>query len=100
MPYRPKHTRKDTNHALVVGDCRYLGMVVWDTADLGGEVLDTVVCWRGRCLPVEIKPPGKETKLTAGELEAIIQLRRVGVEAVVATCLEDVLEAFDDYLHR
>jgi hypothetical protein len=85
-----------------VGDCRYLGMVVWDTADIGGEVLDAMICWRGRCIPVEIKPPGKEKDLTAGELVGIMKLRRVQVDAAIVTSLDDVLEAFgaNDYLLR
>jgi len=91
---RPKHTRKDENHPQIVKDCRALGMVVIDTADIGGVVLDVVVCWRGRCLPVEIKMPARRDQLTLGERVAIEELERVGVQAVVATCLEDVLVAF------
>ena len=91
---RPKHTRKDANHASIVNRCRSLGIVVWDTADLGGCVLDTLMCWRGRCIPVEIKTPGNADALTDGEREGIAALADVGVQAVVATRLEDVLRAF------
>lgn len=91
---RPKHTRRDANHATTLSDCRAYGMVVWDTADIGGKVLDALVCWRGHCLPVEIKPVGKCDHLTDGEHEGIDELARVGVYAVVATRLEDILRAF------
>ena len=91
---RPKHTKKDANHREILDQCKELGMVVWDTADLGGEVLDALVFWRGKCVPVEIKPPGKEATLTEGERVGIDKLAQVGVNAVVVTCLEDVVEAF------
>ena len=87
---RPKHTKRDRNHAQIVQDLKALGMVVWDLADLGGHVLDILVFFRGKCLPVEIKSPGGE--LTASERASIEELRAVGVEAIVATCAEDVVE--------
>ena len=94
MTYRPKRTRKDNNHAAMVTELRQLGAVVFDTADIGGRVLDTIVCWGGRCLPVEIKSPGKRADLTEGERECIADLERVGVAAVVAESTEEVMRAF------
>ena len=94
MGYRPRRTRKDRNQAQIVRELRSLGAVVWDLADMGGEVLDLLVCWRGKCLPVEIKRPGCEEDLTHGEIVALLELGSVGVEALVATCTEDVLQAF------
>lgn len=91
---RPRHTKKDKNHKKIVQQCRELGMVVWDTADLGGEVLDTVVFWRGRGIPVEIKRVGKESDLTEKERTGIERLQAVGVKPIVATCIEDILKQF------
>ncbi len=91
---RPKRTRRDANHSHVIQECRALGIVVWDTADLGGEVLDTVMFWRGTALPVEIKAPGKENDLTENERISIEKLGSLGVRAVIATKAEDVLRAF------
>ena len=94
-PVRPRRTRRDANHSEIVAQARALGIVVWDTADLGGEVLDAVMCWRGMCLPVEIKAPGKRSKLTKGERTGIAALAAVGVQAVVAESIEDILKAFN-----
>ena len=94
LMYRPRHTRKDANHAEIVGQLRDLGAVVFDTADLGGDVRDLVVCWSGKCLPVEIKQPGHEDRLTDGERATLRELKRVGVPPVVATDVEDVMRAF------
>jgi len=74
---------------------RELGMVTIDTADIGGEVLDAIICWRGRCIPFEIKSPGREAQLTEGEKSGIGKLEDVGVTAYVVTSIEEVLSAFD-----
>lgn len=92
---RPKRTRRDKNHHQIIAHARDLGMVVWDTADIGGEVLDTLICWRGRCLPVEIKRPGHRDALTPGERRGIAALAHVGVQAVIAESIDDVLSAFE-----
>ena len=93
---RPKRTKKDSNQLEIVHDLERLGAVVWDCANIGGEVLDLIVFWRGQAIPVEIKAEGKRDDLTDGELEGIRQLQQVGVEAVVATCTEDVVRAFEE----
>lgn len=95
MP-RPKYTGKDENQPTILKYARELGMVTWDTADLGGEILDAVICWRGHCLPVEIKMPGKEKDLTPGEITSIAKLRRVGVTAAIITSIDDLLAAFEE----
>lgn len=70
---RPKHTKRDANHAQIVKDLRDLGFCVQDTADLGGKVLDLFVGgWRAtwvtwQWVHVEVKPPGKRSNLTEGE---------------------------------
>lgn len=92
---RPKYTRRDTNHKDIVEGCRELGMVVWDLADLGGKVLDTIVFWRGKAIPVEIKSPGKEDDLTLDERESISELEAIGVKYVIAVSVEDVIKAFE-----
>jgi len=92
---RPKRTKRDSNHAEIRDGLRQLGAIVWDTADLGGGVLDLVVFWRGMGIPVEVKPPGLEDDLTEGERESLMMLRDIGVRAVVATSVEDVLMAFE-----
>ena len=91
---RPKRTRKDANHATLISQCRQLGMVVYDTADAGGKLPDTFMCWRGKCLPVEIKAEGKRDDLTDGELEGQAECAYVGVDWVIAVTVDDVLTAF------
>jgi len=91
---RPRHTKKDTTHKDIVQGCRELGMIVWDTADIGGEILDLMIFWRGRAVPVEIKTPGK-IRLTEKEEIGIKKLRDVGVEPIIATNIEDILKAFE-----
>jgi hypothetical protein len=90
MP-RPKHTKRDANHAQIVQELTQLGAVVWDLADLGGEVLDIIVFWRGQARPVEIKSTDTED-LTEKELHSIQRLQLVGVQPVVATRTEDILD--------
>jgi len=91
---RPKYTKKDTTHKSIVQECRELGMILWDTADIGGEVLDLMIFWRGRAIPVEVKTPGK-IKLTEKEKIGIKKLRDVDIEPIIATSVEDILKAFE-----
>ena len=91
---RPRHTRKDANHTAIRDQCRALGMVVWDLADIGGKLPDLLCIWRGRCVPVEVKAPGKRDDLTQGERDGQAECGDVGVEWCVATCCIDVLRAF------
>lgn len=93
---RPKHTRRDVNHLQILRECRELGMVTWDTADLGGRVLDAIVFWRGRGVPVEIKPPDRSKRLTREERAGIEDLARVGMKAIVVTCTDDIVREFED----
>lgn len=93
---RPKHTQRDLNHAQIRDELRQLGAVVWDLADVGGEVFDLLVCWRGRCLPVEVKQLGSESDLTEDEEGSIRRLSLVGVEVIIATNPEDVIERWLD----
>jgi len=88
---RPKWTKPDINQRRIVEQLRALGAVVWDTHDLPTPALDLVVFWRGQVRPVEVKQPGMEADLTEGERESIEALRAVGVEAIVASCAEDVV---------
>lgn len=92
--HRPKRTKKDINHSEIVNQCRELGMVVWDTADLGGGVLDLVVFWRGRCLPVEIKANDK-SKFTESEVESIDKLNHVGIVPIIAYSIDDIVRRFE-----
>ena len=91
---RPKRTRRDANHLQIVRNCQQLGMVVYDLADIGGVCPDLIVCWRRRCIPVEIKAPGKSRDLTDGEREGMENCVIIGVPWVIATDLDDVLNAF------
>lgn len=91
---RPKYTRRDNNHAELVGLCRELGIVVFDLADLGGKVPDTVMCYDGICLPVEIKSPGNEESFTPSEIEGMEECCDVDIPWVVAVEIEDILRAF------
>ena len=93
---RPLHTKRDVNHAELVQQLRQLGAVVWDTADLGGRVLDLVVFWRGQTRVVEVKSPEYRITYTESELDSFEELELVGVEAVVAVTVEDVVSAFED----
>lgn len=91
---RPKHTKRDLNHAEIRDGLRDIGAVVWDLADHGGECLDLMVFYRGRAIPVEVKQPGLESVLTDGERASIEALAAVGVKAVVASKVEDVASAW------
>jgi len=91
---RPRHTRKDANHTEIRDQCRALGMVVWDLADIGGKLPDLLCIWRGRCVPVEVKAPGKRDDLTTGEADGQAECGYAGVEWVIAEDLDDVLRAF------
>jgi len=96
---RPKYPKPDANQLQIVDDCRAVGMYVWDLSKLGGEVLDLMVFWHGEMLPVEIKMPGCENDLTDGERTALRILRERGIPAIVATCAEDVQEAFEEMIN-
>lgn len=91
---RPKHTRRDKNQLSMVAILRSLGIVVHDTADIGGEVLDLVCHFRGQTKVVEVKRPGHENELTPNERQSIHALRAVGVEVIIATTWRDVTDAF------
>ena len=96
MSYRPKRTKKDKNHLDIVRMCREEGMIVWDLADLGGEILDIIVFWKGKILVVEIKDVGKEKNLTESEKQSIASLRKVGIEALVASNTQQIINAFEE----
>jgi len=91
---RPRYTRHDKGQVEIAQALRRMGMVVWDLADLGGKVLDLLVCWRGLCIPVEIKAEGKRKRLTDNERASMMELAEVGVTAIVATTVDDVLECW------
>jgi len=92
---RPQHTKRDENHAAIRDGLRQLGAVVWDLADLAAPVLDLLVFWQGTCIPVEVKQPGSEAALTEGEKASIALVESAGVKPIIATSIEDVLEAFE-----
>lgn len=101
MAARPKHTKRDANHAQMVKELRDLGFCVLDTADLGGMVLDLFVGgWRGpgplhgewQWLHVEVKPPGKRYNLTEGEREFFAKWGCL--PAIVAEHTTDVIAWF------
>jgi len=98
MTGRPRHTRKDKNQLSMATILRSLGMVIWDTANLGGEVLDLVVHWRGQTRVVEVKRPGHRHMLTPNERASIDALAFVGVTAIVAETFQDVLDAWKEKL--
>ena len=93
---RPKHTRRDTNQLGMVAILRSLGYICWDTADLGGNVLDLVVFKDGQTRVVEVKRPGQRHMLTQNEQASIDALDAVGVEAIVAETWRDVTEAWEE----
>lgn len=90
---RPRRTKRDVCQKQVIEDLRAIGAIVWDLADLGGEVLDLAVAFRGLMLPVEVKCNGK---LTKAQVESIARLRAVGVEPIVAGSAEEVVAAWPD----
>ena len=87
-------TRRDVNHAEIRDGLRKLGAVVFDTADLGGRALDLAVCWRGRVVFAEVKNSEVRWEVSEKQRESIEALHAVGVEAIVAISIEDVVEAF------
>ena len=93
---RPRHPRTDANQAALIRDCRALGMIVWDTSRNGGQVLDLVVHWRGVTRVVEVKRLGHEDEFTANEADSILALASVGIVAIVATCVEDVVKGWEE----
>lgn len=94
--YRPKRTRKDKNHKKIVEKCRERGIVIWDTSDLGGKVLDIVAFYNGKIIPIEIKSRGNKDNLTSGERAGIDELQSVGIYPIIATTAEDIFEAFEE----
>jgi len=84
------------NQASMVAILRSLGMVVWDVADTGGDVLDLVVSWRGMTRVVEVKRPGHRHMLTPNEQASIDALAFVSVKAIVAETWRDVVEAWEE----
>ena len=91
---RPRRTRRDANQSPIVSEARAVGMLWLDTSDNGGEMLDGIFCWRGQCIPTEIKAPGKAGSLTVGERVIIAKLAAVGVKAAIVESFDDVLRAF------
>lgn len=94
MPPRPKYTKPDANQSEIFSKVEECGIVIWDLHNVGGEVMDSLMCARGKCIPVEIKNPEGRNQFTQGELDGIAKLLDVGVVVVVATCADDVLRAF------
>jgi len=94
MTPRPKHTRRDVCQKELVDGLRAAGFVVWDLADVGGEILDTVCFFRGTCLPVEVKCNGA---LTPDQERSVARLRAVGVEPIVAGTAEEVVAAWPEH---
>ena len=95
MTGRPRHTRHDANQAALVRDLVRLGAVIWDLSDVGGEVLDLVVFWRGQTRVVEVKP-SKRAYFTAHQMDSILRLRTVGITVIIAVTAEDVIEAWEE----
>lgn len=96
MP-RPKHTRRDANQAQLISELYQLGACyIWDLSDVGGDVLDLLILYRGRLLWLEVKRPGHEDELTAGEREIVDMLRREMLYDPVITSLEDFIKIMED----
>jgi len=95
MKGRPRYTKPDANHAEIRDGLRDLDFVVWDLKDLGGKVPDLLVISEGRCLPVEVKAPGKKITFTIAEEKGIEECAVEGVDWLIAITVKDVLEAFD-----
>ena len=93
---RPKHTRRDTNQLSMVAILRSLGYICWDTADLGGDILDLIVFKDGQTRVVEVKRPGHRHMLTPNEQASIDALAFVGVTVIVAETFQDVLDAWEE----
>ena len=94
MSGRPKYTKPDKNQREIIALCEDLGFVVWNLSNMGGKVADTLMMYRGKCIPVEIKSPGNRDRLTTGEREGIAECADVDVLWIVAECLEDILDGF------
>ena len=93
--YRPKYTKKDANQAQIISDCRGLGIYVWDISNEGGEKLDTVMFWKERAVPVEIKRVGyTDADFTEGERKCIERFKAMEIPFIVATSAEDVVNGW------
>ena len=78
---RPKHTRRDANHAKIVADLRAADCVVVDVADLPSHTLDAPLDLfvlapdRSRWVQVEVKP-GLDSPFTLSERVYLKRLNR------------------------
>ena len=97
---RPRYTKKDKNQSAIINDLRKAGCYIWDLSDVGGEVLDLMVFWRGMAVPVEIKQPGLDNDLTESEREGMRKLIRVAAFPLIATKAEDVLSYISERTNR
>ena len=52
MSGRPKYTKPDKNQREIIAQCEDLGFVVWNLSNMGGKVADTLMMYRGKCIPV------------------------------------------------
>ncbi len=89
----PRYSRKDKNHDEICRRLRlYPGILVFETVDVGGGFGDCVVAnvLSGKMLIVEIKPKGKEHRLTKNE---VVFHERWKQFTMVASDVPEILDA-------
>lgn len=86
---RPKHTKKDANHADVIWDCQIAGLLCYDTSDLPGG-LDFIASSDDMMMWIEIKP-NRKAPFTDAEIKILAQNPKT---TMVAYCAKDVLRRF------
>lgn len=67
--------------------------MVWDLQNVGGGVPDLICIWKGHCVPVEVKAPGREDNFTRAQEVAMAECAGQGVDWVIAVTVNDVLKA-------
>jgi len=94
----PRQAAKvDSNHPAIREELRELGFTVFDTHALGNGYPDLHVSKGGWSILVEVKPPGKEKRLTSYEL-AFQEVWQGNY--IVATTSEMVIERYDDWFDK
>jgi len=99
MSTRPRYPKPDGNHLFVKrfveGLLYYQGLPlsVRDTSKFGGLFLDWLLWIGDLCIEIEVKIPGKETRLQPGERATLTE----GHPAALVTNDADLLRVLEEY---
>lgn len=85
----------DANQADIDAALEAMGWLVWPTHQLGKGFPDRVIAKAGRLLLLEVKDGAKSPSrraLTEDEIGCHLQFKAHGVEILVVTCIEDLMQ--------